>query len=47
MSKFMSINSKLKLGFDGRPQHSTKELSTWNRVETGFLFAINILYDHL
>lgn len=47
MSKFMSINSKLKSGFAWRPRHSTKELSARNRVETGFLFAINILYDYL
>lgn len=45
-SKFTSINLKLKLGFGWRPQHSSKEISAWNRVETGFLFAINILHGN-
>lgn len=35
-----------QVNFGWRPQHSTKEISTWNRVETGFLFAIHTLHDN-
>jgi hypothetical protein len=42
-SKFTFINFAFKLGYDWRPQHSSKGIPRWNRVETGFLFAMNIL----